>query len=165
MKKNKKAFTLIELLVSTVILVILLAALFFVLSSGDSSFHMDEGLLVLQQEARSATETMVRELRQTTATTIPSSSRIDFTTAQGNISYYRNAAQNQIIREFPSGTTRVIANNITSLSFCCWHDDTASCTTNCSGSNLVEISLTANRDVRGRNLSFSFKGQAKKRNE
>lgn len=138
-----------------------------VLDTGDKTYALDAGLMDLQQSARQSMNAMVRELHGAISQTITGGgSGINFnTTGATGVQYYCNA-DNQLVREFPSGSTpAVVGNSISVLSFCCWHDDTGTCTTDCTGSNLIEINLTASSTVRGRDISFPLKGQARPRNE
>lgn len=162
-----RAFSLAELLVSIAILTIISAAVLMVMNFGDRAFHMDSGLLQLQQEARRATEAIARDLRSAHTKSIDASGAvITFSTpSSSGAKFYRDTVNNRLIREFPAGTTQVVGNHITALSFCCWHDDTSTCTTDCSGSNLVSLDLTSSNNIRGRDLSFSLRERVNTRNE
>ena len=162
MRLNMKGFTLAEALVSMLILSFLAAGTLAVLNVGNMSYSTDLGLLDLQQQARLVIDGMIRELRQTRDSdiTVVSSSEINFNIPSetygdpwiGPIEYYWDSTNNRIIREFPSGTQQIIANEVTALSF-----------------NLVDkllnIQFTCQKTVRGRDLSFSLAGQARFRNE
>jgi len=76
--------------------------------------------------------------------------------------FYVNG-NNQLVREFPAGTTRVLCNNISALNFCCHHDTI--CDTVCSAADSVQIQLNSSDTVRNKNISFSAKGQVNLRNE
>lgn len=140
-----------------------------VLNMGNTTYNIDLGQLDLQQQARQAMERMVRELRQATAGSVSISGEvITFnTSAASGVQFYRNPEQNQAMREYPVGTQNILGNYISSLGFCCWHDTPSPgiCDYNCTGSNLVEITLTASNTVFGRNLSFALKEQVNLRNE
>lgn len=162
-----KGFSILEVLISIAILSIITGAIFLVLTAGDKVYFMDSGLLDLQQEARSAMARMTRELRCSREETISGGgSSISFDTPTlTDVRFYINNADNQLIREFPLGTQVVIGNYITALNFCCWHDDTGTCDTDCTDSKLIEISLTVTNTVRGRTLTLPIKEQVALRNE
>lgn len=162
-----RAFTLIEILISVFILSVVFSGVYMFLNMGEITYSADMGLLELHQQTRQAMYWMVGELRQTTGIPDISSNgeRITFNTfTASGIQYYRDATQNQIIREYPTGTPRILCNYITSLSFCCWHDTTSSCDTSCSDSNLVKIQLNADKTIKGGGLSSSLKEQVRLRN-
>ena len=161
-----QGFTLFEVLIVVAILSTISIGIFMVLETCDRIYNLDAGLLELQQIARQSMNAMVKELHGAISQTITGAGTgisINTATATG-IQYSRNA-NDQLIREFPAASQQVLGHHITNLNFCCWHDDTGTCTTDCTGSKLVEINLTANNTVRGRNLSFSLKGQSRPRNE
>lgn len=127
-KDIMKGFTLVEILVSALIFSFLIAAIFGVLNIGNMTYSTDLGLLDLQQKARQAMDGMIRELRQSGSSDITitdSGARIQFriptdittdpVTYSSNITYY--LSDNQLIREHPAGTTKILADNINSLTF------------------------------------------------
>jgi len=69
----RKGFTLIEILVSIAILSVVIAGIFAVLNIGDMTWHSDMGVVNLQQQARQAMGSMVREIRQASDITISDS--------------------------------------------------------------------------------------------
>lgn len=162
-----RAFTIVEILVSSVVLLIIVSGIFMVFNAADKAFYLDSGVLELQQNARQAMYTMIKELHQaqTASKSISSGgAKIIFNTPLlSGIQYYRDTAKNQVIREYPTGTLQVLANYVTGLTFCCWNSGT--CDTNCTGSELVEIQLDAANTVRARPVSFSVKERVKTRNE
>lgn len=145
-----RGFTLAEVLVSVVILGFLFAAIYGVLNIGNIIFKDDITLVELQQQARQGMDGMIRELRQSKASviTINSSSDISFTIpAQtygdpwlGPIRYYLDSGIGQIKRDY-AGATKILANDITALSFSITGD-------------VVEIQLAAKLSARGRELCF-----------
>ncbi|MFC1658581.1 PilW family protein [Candidatus Omnitrophota bacterium] len=157
-----KAFTLLEVLVSLLIFSFLIAAIFVILNVSDMTYSNDLGLLDLHQQARFAMDGMVRELRRSkdSRISVVSVSEINFYISPetygsdwiGPIRYYWDANQNQIIREYPTGTTKIIAQDISGLSFSL-------------NSDLLDIQLTSAKIVRQRNLSFALAGQVRFRNE
>lgn len=153
-----KAFTLVEVLVSIAILGFLIAGIFGVLNIGTMTYNTNLGRLDLQQNARQAMYWMVRELREASAGEVNIEPRVDSlgnydritfnTPNESSIRYYRdgedidgNNIGTQIIREYPAGTYRILANDIHSLSF------------SLSG-DVVESQLTAKKTVRRRDLCF-----------
>ena len=174
-----KGLTLIELMVSVVILSFLTLCIFSLLNIGDLSWRTDMGLLDLQQQARQAMHGMVRELRQGINTsvnnvTITNGTMIEFYVynVTNSIAYYLQ--QDRIIREHPSGTTRVLATDIDSISFCCCQQDTdcdpSECNSNCTfpgspNAADIKIHITAGKTVKFRNLSFDLTEKVKLRNE
>ena len=142
-----KGFTLMEVLVSTLIFSFILLAIFGALDIGDTSFKTDVGFIDLQQEIRLAMHGMVREIRQSRAADITisdSGASINFLIpdVSNSISYYLSG--NQLIREHPAETTKVIGRNINSLNF------------SISGSNL-QISMNAKTQAGKREIYFPSK--------
>lgn len=147
-------------------------------SAGNKGWSTEVGLLDLHQQARQAMHGMVREIRQSQDSDIIIGSGgevIEFRIPQnlfgGPTSYYQPIyyylSNEQIIREHPTGTTNVLANNIKSLNFCFW-DGVDCCdpsTESCSGLNSLEISLEAEKEIRSRAVSFSIREEVKLRNE
>lgn len=161
-----RGFTLVEVLINALILSFLLLVIYVVLNVGTMNYNTDLGLLDLHQQGRRAMEGMIRELRQSNDNTgegelsIVSDSMVTFFIPPvnfgpnwvGPIVYYLDTDQNQIIREFPAGTTRIIANDAGSLNFSL--EDHA-----------VDIQFNCARTVNQRDLSLSFKGEARLRND
>ena len=157
----KKGFTLVEILVSTAILGIIMAGLVMVLIVADKTYNTDMGLLDLQQQARQAMDGMVREIRRAKEETdrpigVSSDSITFYILTYPGINYSRDTG-NRIIRTYPAGSTnpgdqRVLANNIGALTFCWRHG--ATCDSNRSDSNTIEIRLSANNTIRQRELRF-----------
>jgi len=143
----KRAFTLVEILISSAILFFLVTGIYRVLNIADKVFNDDMGLLYLGQQARQAMDGMSREVRQgwPSGITIDNAGeRITFSTPDtSSIRYYRDAVNNQLVRQQPAGTgsARVLANNVNSLNF------------SLSGNTLV-ITFRLQKVVRGRTLCF-----------
>jgi Tfp pilus assembly protein PilV len=156
-----KGFSLVEVLVSGVILTLMIAGIYSVLHTGTVTYTIDVTYVEMQQQARQALDWMLRELRGATTKTIGTgNTSITFSTLSlANVQYYR--VGDRAIREYPSLSTRVLAHNITGLTFCCG----TNCAENCADSNLVEISVTASKAVRDQTVSFPLKGQVRLRNE
>ncbi len=154
-----KGFTLVEVLVSVLILGLLVAGIYAVLNIGSMVFREDINLVGLQQQARRVMDTMINEIRESKSSEINSvcaSSSITFNTTPavygnpwvGPISYYLDGSDanndgvvNQVIREYPPNTRKILANDITSLSFCLT-------------GNIVEIQVAAQKDIGARQLCF-----------
>ncbi len=161
-----KAFTLVEVLVSLVILSFLIVGIFGVLNIGNIGFYTDMVFLDLQQQSRQAIHWMVKELRESKASDISIVSldedddQITFSTPnEAGIQYYRDvndinndSIEEQIIREYPAGTQRILASDISSLQFSL-------------NNQLLEIQLTANRAALSRDFSFPLKINIHLRNE
>jgi len=122
--RSKKAFTLAEVLITVLLLAVIVMAIYSVLNLANSYYPVDMGLLDLQQQARQGMEWITREARQSssksgniTITTISSDvDSITFTTpTRSGVYYYLNGSN--LMREYPSGATRIVARNITRLKF------------------------------------------------
>jgi prepilin-type N-terminal cleavage/methylation domain-containing protein len=152
-----RGFTLVEILVSGVILGFLFAAIYGVLNIGNIVYKDDITLLELQQQVRQAMSTMVKEIRESKSSEITiQNNEITFKIPAeeyanpwvGPITYYRDVNDtnndgvvNQIIREYPAGTRKILANEITALSFSLTGD-------------VVRIELAAKKASRGIDLCF-----------
>ncbi|RKY26689.1 MAG: hypothetical protein DRP61_05585 [Candidatus Omnitrophota bacterium] len=157
--KNKDSFTLIEILVAIFILSLIIICATSILYLGDLNWRRDSILLELQQKARIAMDRMSRELRQAQGSSITISNEgknisfsiPDLLGGAYDINYYLDINSNQIIREYPAGTTQILGNNISSLNF------------SLSGDTLT-ITLQASKSLRGNPLSLSLKEKIKLRN-
>ncbi len=159
-----RGFTLIELLVSAVILSIIIAGVYMFSIMGEKTYITDVVLLDLQQQLRQAMSWMTREIREAkdiqNGTIDNDSDWIQFNTFnETNIRYYRDindvnndGVVNQVIREYPSGTRRILANDITRLKFYLI-------------GNISRIELEASKVALQRTLSLSLTEQVKLRNE
>ncbi len=161
-----RGFTLLEVLVSAAILSFLIAGIFGVLNIGNMTYNTDLCLLDLQQSARQALYWMAKELRESSTDDITitviddNDDKITFDTPNEiGIQYYRDLSdvngdniKEQIIREYPKGTRRILGNNISGLQFSL-------------NNNLLEIRLTANSVALGRSLSIPLRTKVRLRNE
>lgn len=157
-------FTLSEVLVSAVILTILVGGILSILNTGRATYHQEVGYLDLQQQGRQAMETMTKELREGTGMNITVISADDDqiyfnTTDESGILYYRDindsnndGISDQIIREYPAGIRKILANDIASIKFS-------------QNNYLLEIRLQAKKTVQARELSFPLQSSVKLRNE
>ncbi|MBI5873879.1 MAG: prepilin-type N-terminal cleavage/methylation domain-containing protein [Candidatus Omnitrophica bacterium] len=128
----KKGFTLIEVLVVVFLASIIFSALFMVMSSGRTTWYSADTQISLQQEMRKAMRQIADDMRQSgiSQISIPADSTtyssISFNVSEGagasGVINWSSSPINfslsggQIIRTDGS-TTRVLANNITSLGF------------------------------------------------
>lgn len=164
-----RAFTLVEVLVIMLILVFIVLGIYSVLNVGRQAYNDDLGLLDLHQQARRVIDGMVRELRQAKReasrpiTISQGGTTIEFyiPNVSSSIRYYRNA-NNQVIREHPSGTLKILSNDITNLCFC-WDSSNNTCLTNCT--NIFSIHIDASKTVMNNPLSFSLTEKVRLRNE
>ena len=157
-----KGFTLVEVLVCVLILSFLVLGAFSVLHIGETTCNTDLGLLDLQQQARLAMDGMIRELRQTDAARINFISDYEITFSVppatvgsdwiGPIRYFLDSTENQIIREHPAGTEKIVANDVNSLSFALNGD-------------ILNIQLTCAKRVLNRDLAFYLEEGVRLRNE
>lgn len=160
-----KAFTLIEVLVVALIFSFLAIGITQVMNLGNVVFPVDLGQMQLQQQTRQAIQWMTRELRQASTDPIDpvigiGNNRITFDSfGDLGISYYLDTGDangdglvNQIIREFPAGSRRIVANSITGLTFT-FNDP------------LIRIDINAGQTVLGKNLTFALVEQVRLRNE
>lgn len=162
-------FTLVEILVTFAILSFIMGGIFAVFNVADMSWNQDTGTLWLQQQARQAMDGMIREIRQAkkeagrpvTITAGNETLAFYIPGISNPVSYYLE--NNQIVREHPAGTKKILANDIGNLSFCCWHNGV--CDAVCSNFNIIEIKLTATKTVRQRPLSFNLTEEVRLRNE
>ena len=152
-----KGFTLVEILVSVLILGFLFAAIYGVLNIGNIIFKDDITLVQLQQQARQAMAAMVKEIRESKSSeitiqnneiTLKIPPEVYGNPWVGPISYYRDVNDansdgvvDQVIREYPQNTRKILGNDITALSFSLAGD-------------VVVIELAAKKASRGIDLCF-----------
>ena len=150
-----RAFTIVELIVAVLIFSLILGGIFGIVLVADKSWDSTLGMLGLVQEIRLGMDGMTREARQSgfsQATVNIGGDRLDFFTPSSGtvISYY--VQNNQLIREYPVGTTKVLANHISQISFV-------------STASMLQIQITATKTTIGnRTLSISSAQQVKWRN-
>jgi type II secretory pathway pseudopilin PulG len=160
--KMRKGFTLFEILIGIVISILVMIALFVAFDIGNKVFFYDTGLVDLQQEARQAMDGMIREIRQAKqeagrplvvggVVQADGGDQISFFIPGYTDAITYTLVNNQIIREHPKDVTMVLANDITTLSFCC--QGGADCA-DCGSSRFVQVQLQAQKTVRQRQLTF-----------
>ncbi len=151
---NNRGFSFAELLVSVFIFALIAGGVFQIFTIGNTVYKTETTLLDLQAHARNAMDRMVREIRasSTVAITVVNadSDRIAFTTPTATgVQYYLTGTQ--LIREFPSGTTRIIAGNVARLKF------------TLTGS-VLKIDVRADQTITGRPFTFSLTEKVRLRN-
>ena len=147
----KKGLTLVELLVALAILTLVVGGIFCMTNMGYFTYSSESTLMDLMQQARNGMDRMVREIRASSAVTLPTSDKVIFTTPTASgVQYYRSGTQ--LIREYPSGTTHAIANNIALLNF------------TLNGS-LLQIQVRADKTISSKTYSYSFMEKVHLRNE
>lgn len=123
----KKGFTLVELLVSITLLTIIIGALIAVFNMGRHVYEANEGMLSMQRIIRQSLEGMATEIRQSSLSDITVGGggttisfivpvTLDPLAYSSSIEYYVDG-NNQLVREHPNGTTKILATNIDSISF------------------------------------------------
>ena len=150
-----KGLTLIEVLFATFILILIAGAIYVITSITMISWDSGRGKLEVVQELRQAMDGMTRESRQGSLSSVDvldGGSRLVFSIPDINstISYYLQ--NNQLIREHPAGTKKVLANNVDYLNF------------NLSSSEL-EIRIQANKTIKNAPHIFSLVEGVKLRND
>lgn len=155
MKNAKRGFTLVEILVSVAIALFVVLGVYAVLNVGNTSWFTDMGMLDLQQEARLAMDGMIREVRQSSSGDVSITNggeKVEFyiPDVSSGISYF--IQNNELVREHPAGTEKVLAGDLTSLNFSL-------------ASDTVTILLTVGKTAQNRNLSFSLAQKVRLRNE
>ncbi|TAN61784.1 hypothetical protein EPN16_02850 [bacterium] len=151
----KEGFTLVEILISAAIALFVVLGVYAVLNIGNATWFTDMGMLDLQQEARLAMDGMTREIRQS------SSSGMSITNVGEKVEFYipdvassisYSLQNNQLVREHPAGTEKVLSGDLTSLNFSL-------------ASDIVTIQLILGKTAQSRNLSFSLTEKVRLRNE
>lgn len=162
--KLKKGFTLLEILISVAILTFVALAIYGVIVAGQRTYYSGLGTLELQSQARLAFFTMTRELREATSFAVTpvgadDDSIVFSTPNEASISYYRDVSDSnadgltsQVIREYPLGTRKVLANDVTSLRFL-------------PSGDLVEIRLVVSKTSGGRQYQLTSSAKVEARNE
>ena len=162
----KKGFTLVEALVSIGLVSLIITAIFSVLSIADLSWQTDTNLLELQQHVRMTMDSIAKEVRNSVPGTIYSSvpeyltfyvyvknplDPYEYVQSPTPIMYTFDKAAKEIKR-YNYGTTRVLAKDISNLSF------------SLSG-EMLEIRINASKIVKGKVISYSMLDKVRLRNE
>lgn len=139
--------------------------LYGIIYTGDVNWQLTQNLMQLQQQARLGMDYMSREMRLGKASTI------NIGAGGNSISYILKDDTNPVTYS-KNGTrlersrlliTKCLANNVSGLSFCCWHS--TSCDSNCSTTNVIKISLETSKTVKGKNLSVPVQTLVNLRND
>lgn len=166
MRKIISGFSLIEILVSILILTFITIGIYGVLNIGEKTLFTDMGLIELQQQVRQSMDGMAKELRQNDHSDITITNagerivfRIPRNISRSDIQYYQNIeyekVNTQIIRRH-AGNDTILANDINSLNFCCWHG--GACDASCSNADILQVQLSANTTVNRRAVFFPSSG-------
>jgi prepilin-type N-terminal cleavage/methylation domain-containing protein len=153
---TRGGYTLVELMISLGVFTVLMLSIFGFIQTGTAVYFQDSTLLELQQKARNGMDRMVREIRQSKASSVTvidaNSDMIIFSTpTKANIAIYRQGTN--LVREYPSGSTpNVLATNITYLKF------------TKTGVQLV-LNIRAEKTAYQRTFSFPLHENIKLRNE
>jgi prepilin-type N-terminal cleavage/methylation domain-containing protein len=155
-RRAMKGFSLLEVLIAVVIFSFIMAGMYGVLSVANQSYSTDTALVMLGQQARQIMFWMLKDMREASSVSITnidndSDSIVFDSIMESGIQYYREGEQ--VIREYPAGTKRVVGNNIIRLKFA-------------RSGNLLDIHLVA-EDTLPSNINFSFplREQIRLRNE
>jgi len=162
-----RGFSLLESVIAMAVLIVVLVGVYMILSVAQISWDSGEGMIELQQSVRQATDVMVRELRRSSPSGVTVSGsvaeKVVFSVpgSSNTIGYYVSGSQ--LVREHPTGTTRVLANDVNNLSFCCVGG--ASCF-DCTNAGIIQITAGAGKAVKGRSLrQFDLTSEVSLRNE
>lgn len=126
---DEKAFTLIEVLVAASILLIILGIAFNLIVASLSLQKQTTESLELQQNARFAMDSIIRDLQNATNVELINSHQLSFNDGANQVQY--RVTNQQLIRD-ENNSNSPVASNIASLNF------------NKQGS-LIRIDLTANK--------------------
>jgi len=160
---HKKGFTLMEVLMVSLIVPLLLSVIFVVMVSGDQIYSTVTVSMDLRQSARNAMERILREVRESNASTVTTIStnadRITFTTPRFKdindvlipLTYFLNSS-GHIIREYPPNTLTPVAVDVTLLKFV-------------KTGPQLDITIMSEKTANKRPLSYSIKQKVRLRNE
>lgn len=175
---GKAGFTVLELLITTSLSSVVLGTLFLAMQTGQIQLESSDARMTMQDSAREGIHKMVQEIRQSAPTriTITNGSAIQFTIpdaatplnssysvnwSNGDVIQYALGGTNnqQVIRTNSSaGTTKVIANDVTALSF----------VGNSGSPTVVTITMSVQRTLKNGRLlpaaALQLTGQAEVRN-
>ena len=160
-----RGFTLVEILITFTIMSLIVAGIFAILNIADLSWNSDMAFLDVQQQVRLAMDGMTRETRQikpSDITITDGGARIDFLVPgiANGVAYYLQGGE--IIREHPAGTTKILANYITALNFCC--SGGADCT-DCEHGTSLEIQVQGTRTIKQKTATFPLTEKVMLRNK
>ena len=154
-KRNIKGVSLIEFLMATFIFAMMLVGFYQILNFVQTRSFIDNANLNLQQQARNGLDRMVREIRESSSSTVTvidaNSDRITFTTPNEiGIQYYRSG--NSLVREYPANTIKNIAESIVYLKFT-------------KSGSVLTMNIRAQQTIYGQTFSISLVEKVRLRNE
>lgn len=128
---NQSGFTLVEIMIGLMLTLVLMSAVFGLLSSSVMSWTQGAAHNDLEQSARIAVDSMVRELRYARAVTSVTSGSIAFVNSGGdNVAFRLGTSTNRNMNTLHRLNNPMTENNVSSLTF------------EQIGSRTVKISLT-----------------------
>ncbi|NLE64341.1 MAG: hypothetical protein GX606_00245 [Elusimicrobia bacterium] len=150
-----KGLTVIEVVVSLAVFLVVSLGVFEAMTVGWMVYSRDTALLDLQQDVRRAMDRIVREVRESGASTVSvvddDSDTLSFDTPnEQDIDYY--LYEGELIREYPPDVYRTVAEGISRLKFIK------------SGESLV-IDIEGERMYRQTPITFSLRETVRLRNE
>jgi prepilin-type N-terminal cleavage/methylation domain-containing protein len=179
--ENKTGFSLIELLIGMVVLGIMLTAVYSLFISAGKTQKGQDLEVEMQQNARSAADFIVRELRNksaisclenTTTTCATAGDKISFTSmTDSDTRIFSWSSSDNILRfsKAPAGSPdrQPLADNITAITLNSF-DQSNNSTTNLASVYRIDITITARSATIDPNTNnyhtFSFKTSVMKRN-
>jgi type II secretory pathway component PulJ len=150
-----KAFTLLDTLIALVIFTFVIAAMYGVITTANISYNTDTTLMYLGQQARQVMFWLTKDMREASSVSITyiddDSDLIVFDTIdEPGIQYYLDG--NQVVKEYPLNTKRVIGNNIARFKFS-------------RAGKEIEVDLMADRELSSQTtLSFPLREKLRLRN-
>jgi type IV pilus assembly protein PilW len=161
--RNVVGFTLTELMVAMGIGMVVLAAVTTTFMAQAKFYNAQEQVNEMQQNARGALDIITRELKMAgykpnggtfdgvTYSTVQLLMQADLdssgtisnsSTANEQITYAYDSANNQITRKIGTGTAEVLADNITAFTFS-YYDGTGASTTTSANIRQIKVDITA----------------------
>ena len=164
----KKGTLLVEIMIASAIFSFVGIVALLVIKVADEAWTIDARYLGLQQQLRSSVGGMIREIRQAKKETGRDLTvAADFESIQffipgisTPVQYYVQGGK--LVREHPTNSLTVLANDITQLGFCCVGG--ASCI-DCAGASQVQIHIEGSKVLRGRAALYELDEKAVLRNE
>jgi prepilin-type N-terminal cleavage/methylation domain-containing protein len=156
-----KGFSLLEVLIAVVIFSLVIMGVYGVFSVANRNYAVDAALVELAQQTRQTMFWLTKDIREASALSITNidsaSDAISFNAiGETGIQYYLD--NNQLIREFPSGTRRVVANNIARFRIARGN--------NPLDNNMLVLDLLAEKTlISGETLSSPLRERVRLRNE
>ncbi len=151
---RKHGFTMIELVIAMSLMSFMMMVAYGVLKTGNTIYTNDTIYLDMQQQARNGMDRIVREVRESSSTTVTvidaNSDRLTFTTPnETGLMYYRSGTN--LVREYPSGTLKNVASNIAYLKFTL-------------STYLLTINIRADKAYGTKTISFALTERVRTRN-